>query len=114
MKNISIVIGTLLLLLNVVLGLMLSVYPTFNWLLNSVVLLLAIAMLYGVSALTIKDGFRVSLNCLIPMFSLIEVVCGCFARQQWHDNLCLIIILLLWVIQAIVIISAYYLTKKHI
>lgn len=113
MKNLSIIIGSILLLLNVLFGLMLSNYCTFNWLLNSGIIIVSVVMLYMVSSMGLNDGFRVSFNCLFPMFTFIELICGFLATERFNDNLYLIAIILLVVLQIVMLISASYLSTKN-
>ncbi len=113
MKTISIIIGSILLLLNVLFGLMLSSYSTFNWLLNSGIIIVSVVMLYIVSSMELNDGFRVSFNCLFPMFTLIELICGCLAAERFNDNYYLIAIILLVLLQVVMLVSAGYLSTKN-
>lgn len=113
MKNLSIVIGSILLLLNVVFGLMLSSYSTFNWLLNSGIIIVSVVMLYIVSSMELNDGFRVSFNCLFPMFTFIELICGFLAAERFNDNYYLIAIILLVLLQVVMLVSAGYLSTKN-
>ena len=113
MKNLSFIIGSILLLLNVLFGMMLSSYSTFNWLLNSGIIITSVVILYMVSSMELNDGFRVSFNCLFPMFTFIELICGFLAPEQFNDNLYLIAIMLLVVLQVVMLVSAGYLSTKN-
>lgn len=112
MKTITFIIGSIVLLLNVLFGLMLSSYSTFNCMLNSGVVIVSVVMLYLVSAIELNDGFRVSFNCLFPMFSFIELICGFLAPEHISDNLYLIAIILLVVLQVVMLVSAGYLSTN--
>lgn len=61
MKNLSLSIGSIILLLNISFGLMLSCYQTFNWVLNSIIIAVLIIMQLLTSALTLKDGYKYAL-----------------------------------------------------
>ncbi len=111
MKTLSIFIGSTLLLLNIIIGLMLSEYHTFNWILNSAIIVAFVAIQCIVSSITLKDGYRISLNCLVPFITFIELVCGCVAGQKFEDNLPIVIILTLIVLEIIILISTNYLSK---
>lgn len=113
MKTISIIIGSILLLLNVLLGLMLSSYSTFNCALNSGIIILSVIMLCVVSSLKLSDGFRVSFNCLFPVFTLIELICGFLAAERFNDNYYLIAIILLVLLQVVMLVSAGYLSTNN-
>lgn len=113
MKTVSIIIGSILLLFNVLVGLMLSSYSTFNCALNSGIIIVSVVMLCVVSSMKLSDGFRVSFNCLFPVFTLIELVCGFLAPERFNDNLYLIAIILLVVMQVVMLVSAGYLSTKN-
>lgn len=113
MKTISIIIGSILLLLNVLFGFMLSSYSTFNCLLSSGIIILSAVMLCIVSSMKLRDGFRVSFNCIFPVFFLMELVCGFFAAERFSDNPYLIAIILLVVLQVMMLVSAGYLSTKN-
>ena len=112
MKNLSIIIGSLLFLLNVVLYLVLSIYPAFNFWLNSAVIVVSTLMLYLVSTITLKDGYKVSFTCLFPVFSLVELICGFCAFNRISDNPFVIAILLLVVFQIILLLIASFMSNS--
>ncbi len=114
MKKVILIIGGIMLLLNTILGLILSGYHTFNWLLNMGVIVVAMMMLCIVASMPLKDGFRVSFNCLIPFFTLIELTCGSFASEKFNDNLFLVAILSLVSLQIIMLVSTHYISEKEI
>lgn len=112
MKNISVIVGSIALLINIMLGLMISVYPTFNCLLNSGIIVISILLLYAVFSIKLKDGFRVSFGCLFTICSVIEFVCGLFTPDRLKDNITLILILLLVLLQVVLLLISNYLSKN--
>ena len=112
MKNISVIVGSIALLINIMLGLMISVYPTFNCLLNSGIIVISILLLYAVFSIKLKDGFRVSFGCLFTICSIIEFVCGLFTPDRLKDNITLILILLLVLAQMVLLLISNYLSKN--
>lgn len=112
MNRISVIIGGILLLLNLIFGLIISNYRPFNWLLNSGVIIANVVMLYFVSSMKLKDAFRVSLNCLFPLLGFIELICGFCGADQFEDNYCFVAILLLLLLQVLLLVSANYISNK--
>lgn len=112
MKYLSIVIGSILLLLNAVMGLMFSGYHTYNCILNSIIIVVSAIILYLVSSINLKDGYRVSFNCLFPLFTIIELVCGGMAAEQIKNNICILAILLLIILQVVLLVLCNYLSNK--
>lgn len=113
MKKLSIILGVIMLLLNIVLGMMFTCYDTFNCVLNCAVIIVETVLLYLVSQITLKDGFRVSLYYLVPLFSFVEFICGLFSSEQFSDNWFLITILLIFVLQIIILTISNYLSKNN-
>lgn len=112
MKNLSLIIGSLIFLLNIVLYLILSIYPAFNFWLNSGIIAVSMLMLYLVSAIALKDAFKVSFSCLFPVFSIIEIVCGFCASDTFRDNPFVIAILLLVIFQVVMLVIASFMSNN--
>ena len=99
MKKIFIYSGALLLMLNSVLGLVLSAYEPFNWVLNDGVILVNIALFNYVAVSNIKDGFKFSMTLFFFVSGLAEFLLGLFMKSYFTDNLLLILLLLMLIIQ---------------
>ena len=112
MKNLSIIVGSIAFLFNVILGLMTSGYETFNCVLNSGIIVVSVLLLCAASSHKLRDGFKISLGCLFPVFFIAEIICGCLASNQIKDNLSLIIILLLVIVQVVMLVLANYSSKN--
>ena len=108
----SLIIGGVLFLLNIVFGVLLSGYQTFNCVLNCGVIVLFVVMQYMVSAITLKDAYRISFNCLFPVFSIVEYICGLFSKESLADNLSIVIILLIVVLQIVLLTAVNYVSKS--
>lgn len=106
MKKAAIIIGGILLLFNILLGMMLSVYPTFNCILNSCIIIANIALLIAVSSMPLKDGFKVSFSCLFPLMCFLQLIFGFFAPEHFKDNICVIAIFIIVLLQIILLVSA--------
>lgn len=104
MKTGSIIIGSIVLLLNIVLGVMLSSYNTFNCLLNSGIIITTIALLLGVSVLQLKDGFKISFYCLFPFICSIELILGFLSPESLTDNHYIITIIVITFIQLSILV----------
>ena len=99
MKKIFIYSGALLLMLNSVLGLVLSAYEPFNWVLNDGVILVNIALFNYVAVSNIKDGFKFSMTLFFFVSGLAEFLLGLFMKSYFTDNLLLILLFLMLIIQ---------------
>lgn len=111
MRNLTLIIGLLLLIINVMLGLILSSYSTFNMGLNSAVIAAHIGLLCAVSAIQLKDGFRYSLNCLFIGMGFVEFILGLFAPERFEDNGFLVFVLFMLLLEVVLLLGANYISK---
>lgn len=111
MKNLILIIGGIILLLNLVIGLIFSVYKPFNVGLNSAVIIVNTLMLYSLSVVQIKDGFKISLTFLFLIAAAIEFILALFVPNSWENNIALTILILLFTAQIILYTIAYYVSK---
>ena len=101
-----------LLVINIVAGLILSGYPIVNTVINSVVLLVAMAFAVWINRNQLLSAFCYSLSFILPTFTLIEFVVGCFAPTQIEDNWAVIINLCLIAFEWFLIYAVIKRSKK--
>ena len=106
MKSTSLIIGGILLVLNLLIGMIISSYETFYVVTNSGIIVVNTALLLVLGSLNVKDGFRYSLNILFPIFALAEFLIICFSRPEVENNWGLIIVLLFLVFQIVLLLGA--------
>lgn len=106
MKSTSLIVGCILLVLNLLIGMIISSYETFHVVTNSGIIIVNTILLLVLGTLKVKDGFRYSLNLLFPIFALIEFLIICFSRPEVENNWGLIVVLLLLVLQIILLLVA--------
>ena len=111
MKNITLIIGIILLVANLLFGSILSVYPTFNMWLNCGVIAATTALLYILKSIQLKDGFYISLSMLFGIFGFVAFILGLFAPQRYTDNWYLIAIILIGVFEAILLTITHIISK---
>ena len=111
MKNITIIIGIILLIANLLFGITLSIYPTFNICLNCGVIVVTTILLYILQVTKLKDGYYISLYMLFGILGFIEIILGLFTPQNYIDNWYLLIILLIIVFQAIILTITHIISK---
>lgn len=111
MKSITIKIAVILIVVNFLLGLMLSAYESFNIWMNCGVIIFNTVLIWLLNQMRIKDGFRYSLGVLFPIFALIEFLCIAFSKPQLEDNGAAIFVLFLWVLQVVLLLAANRVSK---
>lgn len=106
MKKTIPLLGGLTLIINVLLGLLLSKYDYFNMGVNCGVIALNTALLFCLWQFNLRDAFRISFSFLFSFLSIIELVLGCLMPQKLEDNGYLIaIIAILFVEIALFVIT---------
>ena len=111
MKNLTVIIAVILLVVNFLLGLMLSSYGSFNVWMNTAVIAFNAILIWLLGQIRLKDGFRYALAVLFPIFGVIEFLCIAFSKPQLEDNGAAIFVLFLWVLQVVLLLCANYVSK---
>ena len=111
MKNLTLIIGGIILLLNLAIGMIFSAYKPFNIGLISAVIVVNTLMLYSLGVAQIKDGFKISLSFLFLITAAIEFILALFVPETFENNVALTMLILLFVGQIILYLIAYYISK---
>ena len=82
MKSIILSVAGFALVINILCGLIISSYSIFNCGITSGIIILNALLLLLVSEITLKDGFRISLNVLFPLMALVEFIAGLFSPEK--------------------------------
>ena len=100
-----------MLVVNILAGLLLSSYHTFNMLATSVVILFTTALMYITESITMKDAFRVSLPLVFAILGLVMFLLMLFSKPQLQDNWRVIVSLVIILIEAMVLYITYRVSK---
>lgn len=112
MKNIIFSIAGLFLVINILCGLIISSYSAFNCGVTSGIIILNALIMFLVSEIKLKDGYRISLNALFPLMAFIEFIVGLFSPERFQDNGALVFILVALLLEGVVLIITNYITKN--
>lgn len=113
MKRSIFLIGSILVIVNLMLGMIISAYGYINLVASTVILVLTAVVLLLVNGLmSLKDGYVVSLNILIPIIGLIQYLIAIFMPSRFSDNWGLITLLVLIAIEAILLVATNSISKK--
>ena len=113
MNRIVIIISVCLLVVNVLAGLIISVYEPFNVCFSSSAIVVTAVLLCLLNTVRLKDAFRISLAFLFSFCGLVEIILGCSCYPSFTDNGCLIAALLM-VVGEIAVLLICSLTSKSI
>ena len=111
MKNLLIIAGFILIVLNTLIGLMISQYSPFNYLMVDLSLLISTVLIYLFSNSNISDGYKIGLTVLFAITGLAKVVCSLVAPQHSQDNFLIVVVLGLISFEALCLLSAFAMKK---
>ena len=107
MKSTILIIGGLLIVVNILFGLMLTVYAPFNMWMNTAIIAVTTALMFIVNALQIKDAFKVALTIFLPISGLVKLILCFFSPERLVDNWCVIVLVIITVIETITCFIMY-------
>lgn len=100
-----------MLLLNSIIGLIASVYSSFNWIVNDAVIVLNTLLFLYLAISKIKDGFKFGISFFFLALSAIQFVLGLFLECSIEDNLLLVILLCTIFVQLGTLILVHNISK---
>ncbi len=112
MKRTILILGGLALIVNVLLGLLLSRYDCFNMGVNCGVIALNSALLFCLWQFNLRDAFRISFSFLFSVLSIVELVLGCLIPQKLEDNGYLIAIIAILFVEITLFVITNILSNK--
>lgn len=113
MKRFIILITIILLVVNGLLGYIITAYPPTNVFLNSVVILLS-GIVFGVlSYISLKDAFKYSLTYLFALIGFVEYILGIFAPPELNNNWFVVLIIVILTLEIILISLTNIVTQKN-
>lgn len=113
MKRLIILTTIILLVVNGLLGLILTAYQSTNVYMNSAVILLSGIVLWVVSSTRLKDAFKISLTSLFAFVGGVEYILGFFAPIKWSNNWFAILVIAILAIEIILVLLANFITNKN-
>lgn len=112
MKNIYIIIGIIIVLINSLFGLIFKNYETFNWLTANAVIILNVLLLQILSHSKISDGFKVALNFIFLVLGFVSFILSIKLEKKLENNILLSSIIIILAIQIILLIITNALKPK--
>ena len=113
MKRLIILTTIILLVVNGLLGLILTAYQSTNVYLNSAVILFSGIILWVVSSTHLKDAFKISLTSLFAVIGCIEYILGFFAPAEWSNNWFAILVIAIFAIEIFIVLVTNLVTNKN-
>lgn len=113
MKSITLIIGSILIVTNLLFGLLLSSYSAFNLYFTTGVLILTTALVYTVHSTRLSDATKVAFTILLPLLGFFKLILGIIAPEHIQDNWCLIACIILTVFELIMLFTYSKITCQH-
>ena len=104
--------GGTLLAVNLLVGLLLSIYPLFNVCFTSMVIIVTTLLLYILCKINIKDGFTIGLYSLFSFLGFIELILGIISIDYVLDNGYVITTIILIALQVITLTICNIVSKN--
>lgn len=112
MKKTILFTAIAVLVINILAGLLLSSYHTFNWTATSFVVLLTAALMYITESITMKDAFRLSLPFTFAVLGVVMFLLMLFSKHQLQDNWCVIVSLVILMMEAVILYIIHRVSKQ--
>ena len=111
MKHLNLIIGGILLVLNVLIGLIVSSYSTFNVCLTSGIIVLSFALIEMLKHAKLRDAFRISLTFIFAFFMLVCLVLGVLSPETFKDNWYIVAIIVILVFEVITLLTTSFVSQ---
>lgn len=112
MKKTILIIGTLLVILNTLIGITLSSYKQYNIVLVDMNLLISLGLIYGLFESKLADGFKIGLTVFFFITGFIRVLVGLFSNEDVKDNISILILLFVLAFEIICFVISKFLDSK--
>lgn len=112
MKRLTFIIGAILLVVNLLLGSILSCYDLFSVCLNCAVIVINTCLLLLIQHIVLKDAFKISLSMLFSVAFAVELILGCFAPSELTNNWFLISCIIIFSFEIIVLLITNKISKQ--
>jgi hypothetical protein len=108
MTKIILFIGSLFVVVNTIVGLLLSKYILFNWLSVDIVLIINTILLSKLSTDNISNGYKISLSFIYPLLSVVSILLAIISTNKFVDNYYVIVFIFILLIE----ISFYIIARN--
>lgn len=112
MKNLIFIIGALLIVLNTLIGLIISDYATLNFLLADLSIVLSVGLLYFVACSKMANGYKIGLTLFFLFTGIVRFLCVAFISSVWENNILLLVAVGILLFELVCVVSALFASKK--
>jgi len=112
MKNLILIIGTLLIVLNTLIGFIVTDYATMNFLLTDLSLALSAGIIYFVACSKMANGYKIGLALFFLFTGIIRVFCMVFIPSVLENNVLLLVAVGILLFELVCVAVALFASKK--
>ena len=112
MKNIFLFGGIIAILMNSLAGLVLTSFPTYNWILADVNILFSTLLIFVLYTRFLNYAFKVAFTFLFLISGLIRYILSLFAYSELENNWIILLMAGLLFIEVFIFIFGFVLRKK--
>jgi len=113
MKNLILIIGAFLIVLNTLIGLIVSDYATLNFLLADLSIALSVGIIYFAACSKMANGFKIGLTVLFFFTGIARCLCMVFMPKTLIDNILIIVAVTVLFFEIICLSASMIISKKH-
>lgn len=113
MKALTLKIGLIVLISNIIFGILISKYAVFNIYLNSVIIAITTAMIMFVNSTKIKSAFKFSLSFIFIFGGLVEFICGLFSKSSIYDNWVILLCTIITILEITLLTTIVSMSKNN-
>ena len=113
MKRTILMTGTVLLLFNTLIGLIISVYPPFNCIMADLSIAISTALIYSAASSRLDDGYKIGLTWLFLFTGFVRTICCILLPQEADNNILLIIAAGILLVEILLLTIPAALFSKH-
>ncbi len=112
MKHLNFIFGGILVVFNVLIGIIVSSYSTFNLSLTSGVIVLSFALIEILKHSKLRDAFRVSLTVIFAFLMIVCLILGVLSPETFKDNGYIIAIIAILAVEVIILLTASFISQN--
>lgn len=112
MKNLTLIIGVIILALNLLFGFLLSSFEPFNVGFTCIVIALNTLLIWLLRVVPMKDGFVIGLGFLFLFLGVVEYILGLKSSHTFTDNGILIASIILLFVQVAMLLICSSISKR--
>ena len=112
MKQIILIIGTILVIFNTLIGLVVVDYTVMNFLLADLSLALSAGILYFVVCSRMADGYKIGLTLFFLFTGIVRFLCVAFISSVLENNVLLLVAVGILLFELACVATALFASKK--